>query len=265
MKKILFSILCMMVSGIVTAQTFYYVSPEGKDKNPGTIKAPFKTIEKAQLKARQTKEDVIICLREGVYRLTETLVFTPQDGNAHKNLTIRPYSHEKVVITSGTLLTPEWKPYRNGIMKADIKKGLNMDMLCVDDDIRYQARYPDYDSTAIRFNGVAADATSPERVRKWAHPEDGFLHAMHMHDWGDFQALKTIRFATLPSRTLSLPRRYVHSWKNMNLCYAPTGPSTVEELLFLKEQNTVLSKTAIYIISAATRCFSLTTTDTLPY
>lgn len=186
MKKILFSILCMMVSGIVTAQTFYYVSPEGKDKNPGTIKAPFKTIEKAQLKARQTKEDVIICLREGVYRLTETLVFTPQDGNAHKSLTIRPYSHEKVVITSGTLLTPKWKPYRNGIMKADIKKGLNMDMLCVDDDIRYQARYPDYDSTAIRFNGVAADATSPERVRKWAHPEDGFLHAMHMHDWGDF-------------------------------------------------------------------------------
>lgn len=69
-----------MISGIVTAQTFYYVSPEGKDKNPGTIKAPFKTIEKAQLKARQTKEDVIICLREGVYRLTETLVFTPQDG-----------------------------------------------------------------------------------------------------------------------------------------------------------------------------------------
>ena len=61
-------------------------------------------------------------------------------------------------ITSGTLLTPEWKPYRNGILKADIRKGLNMDMLCVDDDIRYQARYPDYDSTAIRFNGVAADA-----------------------------------------------------------------------------------------------------------
>ena len=50
-----------------------------------------------------------------------------------------------------------------------------MDMLCFNDQIGCQARYPNYDSTAIRFNGVSADATSPERVKTWAHPETGFL------------------------------------------------------------------------------------------
>lgn len=186
MKKLVISLLCMASFGILGAQTVYYVSPDGKDKNPGTFKSPFKTIEKARLQARQTPNDVTIYLREGVYRLEVPLVFTPEDGHAGKSLTIRPYQQERAVITSGALLTPDWKPYRNGIMQTSVEKGLYMDMLCFNDQIGCQARYPNYDSTAIRFNGVSADATSPERVKTWAHPETGFLHAMHMHDWGDF-------------------------------------------------------------------------------
>ena len=47
------------------------------------------------------------------------------------------------------------------------------------------ARYPNYHPAARPYGGTAADAVSPARVRKWLHPEDGFLHALHVATWGD--------------------------------------------------------------------------------
>lgn len=59
-------------------------------------------------------------------------------------------------------------------------------MLLSNGNIRHMARYPNFDSTAVRFNGTSADATAPRRVKSWKHPEGGYLHAMHISDWGDF-------------------------------------------------------------------------------
>lgn len=47
-------------------------------------------------------------------------------------------------------------------------------------------RFPNFDSTAVRFYGVSADATSSSRVKNWKNPVGGYLHAMHWSDWGDF-------------------------------------------------------------------------------
>ena len=71
-------------------------------------------------------------------------------------------------------------------MQAKIDDGVVMDMLVVNGEIRHMARFPNFDADAVRFNGTSAEATSPERVMKWKHPETGFLHAMHQSDWGDF-------------------------------------------------------------------------------
>jgi hypothetical protein len=71
-------------------------------------------------------------------------------------------------------------------MKAKVTPTISIDMLLVNGKIRHMARYPNFDSTAIRFNGTSADATSPERVMYWKNPSGGFLHAMHVSDWGDF-------------------------------------------------------------------------------
>jgi len=57
------------------AQTTYFVSPNGSDKNIGTEKAPFKSIEAAQDKAREQKGEVTIYLRGGEYRLNKTIIF----------------------------------------------------------------------------------------------------------------------------------------------------------------------------------------------
>ncbi len=188
MKNIIHLLLLFLMSmGVeLSAQTNYYVSFYGNDKNDGSFKAPFRTIEKAQHKARETSGEVIISLRRGEYRLSKPLLFTPEDGNDNKSLTLRAYSDEPVVISGSVLLETAWEPFRDGIMQATVNTNLAIDMLLVNGEIRHQARFPNFDSTAVRFYGVSSDATSPSRVKQWKNPAGGYLHAMHIADWGDF-------------------------------------------------------------------------------
>ena len=187
MKKVFLGLLILLeICFDLSAQTAYYVSSDGNDKNDGSLKKPVRTIEQAQLKARETKGETTIYLREGMYRLTRPIVFTHEDGNESKQLLLRSYQGERVVVSGGAQLSPNWEPYRDGIMKAKIKAPELMDLLVVNGSIRHLARYPNYDASAVRFNGTSADATSPERVKTWKNPAGGFLHAMHSHDWGDF-------------------------------------------------------------------------------
>ena len=188
-KKILFGVilLCYCAFSVaLSAQTVYYVSPKGKDSNKGTEKAPFKNIEKAQLEARKVTGNTVIYLRQGDYRLKNTLIFTSEDGNDTKQLVIEGYPGEKAVINGATLISPTWEGYRDGIMKAKLQIDFPVDMLTVNGEIRFMARFPNFDPNAVRFNGTSADATSKERVKTWKNPAGAFLHAMHASDWGDF-------------------------------------------------------------------------------
>ena len=54
----------------------WYVSPEGRDSNPGTLARPFATILRAQEEARKTRRDggpITITIRGGTYELPDTL------------------------------------------------------------------------------------------------------------------------------------------------------------------------------------------------
>lgn len=70
-------------------------------------------------------------------------------------------------------------------MKSSVKESVIMDQLFVNGSYRPMARYPNFDSTAVRFNGTSAQATSTERIKKWKAPKGGYLHVMHASDWGD--------------------------------------------------------------------------------
>lgn len=168
------------------AQTTYFVSPEGQNDNNGTQQFPFKTIGKAKEVACRTEGDVTVYMRNGIYRLTEPLMFTTDDCLTFNTLTICSYPGENVIISGGIRLSPDWKSHTKDILKAKITPAVDIDMLIVNGEIRHLARYPNYDPTAVRFNGTSADATSPERVKRWKNPMGGYLHAMHAHDWGDF-------------------------------------------------------------------------------
>lgn len=190
MKKFIYPFLFIAVFGhtaLLSAQTNYFVASNGKDTNKGTLQSPFHSLEKAQAEARKAKGEVTLYIRQGQYSLSKPIIFTSQDGNASKHLTIRSFPGERAVITGGVPLKLSWKPYKDGIKKAVVEnRSLLFDMLVINGAIRPMARYPNYDSTAVRFNGTSEEATSPVRVKSWKAPAGGYLHAMHAHDWGDF-------------------------------------------------------------------------------
>ena len=178
-------LLCFVRTNYAYSQAQYFVSPNGKDTGKGDIDSPFLSIEKAKQESRKQNGITTIYLREGVYRLEQPLVLTSEDGNGEKQLTICAYPEEKVIITSGVTLHPNWEHYKKNIMKSSVKESAIMDQLFVNGSYRPMARYPNFDSTAVRFNGTSAQATSTERIKKWKAPKGGYLHVMHASDWGD--------------------------------------------------------------------------------
>ena len=175
-------LLCFVRTNYAYSQAQYFVSPNGKDTGKGDIDSPFLSIEKAKQESRKQNGITTIYLREGVYRLEQPLVLTSEDGNGEKQLIICAYPEEKVIITSGVTLHPNWEHYKKNIMKSSVKESVIMDQLFVNGSYRPMARYP---STAVRFNGPSAQATSTERIKKWKAPKGGYLHVMHASDWGD--------------------------------------------------------------------------------
>ena len=185
MRNLMLACFCFSAA-LLQAQTAFFVSADGKDSNKGTIKRPFRTIEKALEAARSEKGEITLYLREGVYRLSAPLILTASDGNSEKKLTLTSFPNEKATISGGVLLNLDWQPYERGIWQAKVNQDVEIDMLLVNGEIRHMARYPNYDEQAVRFHGTSSQATAPERVKGWKHPETGFLHAMHNSDWGDF-------------------------------------------------------------------------------
>lgn len=178
----------------VSASTFggeIHVSTTGSDSNPGTKSEPLKTLAAAQQGVRKLKTTdrgtITVLLARGTWYLPETLVLTAEDsGTKDAPVTYAAVEGEKVVLSGGQKVNLDWKPYKEGIMQAKVPDGFTSDQLFVNGQRRQMARYPNYDPTAQYFNGFSADCIGPARVRKWADPTGGFLHAMHRSLWGDF-------------------------------------------------------------------------------
>jgi hypothetical protein len=172
----------------MTQAASYYVAPKGIDSNPGTLKKPFATIERAQQVSRgeSKRRAVSVFLREGTYYLPKTLVFTAEDSGA-KGAPVVYQAHEKErpVVSGGFQLENlDWKPYTNGIMQARVPAGFTSDQFFVNGERQPMARYPNFNPEERIFNGFAADAFSPERAARWKDPAGGFMHAMQAAEWG---------------------------------------------------------------------------------
>lgn len=174
-------------AGIVDGCIF--VSPDGHDGNPGTAALPLRTFRAAQLTARELKKkisgELSVYFRAGTYYLPETIVFTPEDsGKQNAPITYLPYPGERVILSGGNRIEPAWTPYRDGIMQTAVPPGTDTDQLFVNGQRQILARYPNYDPNAKYLNGWAADAISPERVKRWADPSGGYIHALQEFLWG---------------------------------------------------------------------------------
>lgn len=196
MKRVLriFALLTLLGSlstGCDRPELVFFVSPSGSDTNPGTQEQPFATLGKAHglAKYQAGKQPVTICLREGTYYLSEPVVIAgPQSGKPKYPLRYTAYPGEKAVVSGARRLQGlHWEPYRDGILQAKITDSLTFDQLYLDGRLQSMARYPNYDSTVRHYHGYSADALSPARVKRWADPQGGYVHALHVAEWGGYQ------------------------------------------------------------------------------
>ena len=142
-----------------------YVSPEGKDSNPGTLQHPFQTVERARdairaLRRKQgTPQPVTVYLREGTYTLPSPLIFRPEDGgSAAGPVTYRAYKNERPLISGGKVVTG-WKSSRRGGKEI------------------WTAELPAVKSGTLFFRELWADGQRRNRAR---HPNTGYrkVHAV---------------------------------------------------------------------------------------
>ncbi|TDE11148.1 right-handed parallel beta-helix repeat-containing protein [Jiangella asiatica] len=93
----------------------FYVSPDGDDRDAGSVTRPLRTLAGArdavsEFKQRHPKGDITVYLRGGRYQLDQTVVFGPEDsGNAEQTITYAAYPGERPVFSSGELIDG-WRP-----------------------------------------------------------------------------------------------------------------------------------------------------------
>ena len=89
-----------------------YVSPLGKDDNPGTKEKPFNTMKRAQEEVRKLKDkkSVTVYLRGGSYFLSQPVIFTNEDSGAENSPVVyRSYEGEEARIIGGVQIN-NFKP-----------------------------------------------------------------------------------------------------------------------------------------------------------
>ena len=110
-------IICLLMLQTSFAKDIY-VSPKGNDTNNGTLKAPFKTIDKARLAVQKEiqkglTENVQVYLMGGTYVLDETIVFGLKDSpSGDFTVTYQAYKNEKPVLSSGQAVS-NWTLAKN--------------------------------------------------------------------------------------------------------------------------------------------------------
>ncbi|MGJ8650900.1 MAG: signaling protein [Opitutaceae bacterium] len=198
MKKHTSKILCVLFGAMLsTAHAVdIYVSPDGSDANSGLSGHPLSSLAGAQQKARTFagKEAVTVNVADGVYYLPETLAFTSKDsGSERYPVVYKSYNEGGAVLSGGSELKLSWQPYENGIYQAQTPAGLVIDQVFIDGRKQRMARYPNYDAAkkAEPYQGYAADAFSKKRAAGWADPTGGYIHAMHVKQWGGYHYLIT--------------------------------------------------------------------------
>ncbi|WP_083194712.1 right-handed parallel beta-helix repeat-containing protein [Wenyingzhuangia fucanilytica] len=135
MKKQLLIVLTLIIGCLsVVAQTEqvakadFFVSTQGSDSWSGKLEAPnanktdgpFATLEHARIAVRKLKKnnskDILVLIREGVYRLKKTVVFSLEDsGENESTITYAAYPNETPVFSAGKEIN-KWKKVEGGLL-----------------------------------------------------------------------------------------------------------------------------------------------------
>lgn len=145
MKKYVITFGSLLLCFTLQAQIIMYVSPNGKDTNAGTLKKPFRTIQRAKEEVAKLNGDmhgdIVVYLRGGIYPITTTLEFNEKDGGSNGFKVIYRAYHEEQPILSGGEKVEGWQYHEQGIWKASAN-GLNSRQVYVNNQPTIRARTP---------------------------------------------------------------------------------------------------------------------------
>lgn len=166
-----------------------YVSPGGKDTNPGTKAQPLVTLSRAVELARQGGGPARVVVFPGRYALAGTLTLGPADSG----LTIEGVVAKTPVTFSGGRRVLGWKPWQGKILQADLGgldlPDLDFRELYYNGKLMPWARTPNFDPAHPRTGGFLQNAGVAEagtktkflyapgelHPEKWAHPERAWM------------------------------------------------------------------------------------------
>src|SRR3984885_6509061 len=102
----------------VSTKGHIIVSPSGADDAPGSLAHPVRTLDRA-LALSGTPGRSTILLRAGTYELAQPLHIMA----ANAPLRIANYAREEAILSGGTRLQLDWRPYRDGIYQTTVPSG----------------------------------------------------------------------------------------------------------------------------------------------
>jgi hypothetical protein len=139
----------------------------------------------ARLRTTRPAEPITIELGPGTYSPAHSLIINEAlSGTPTAPLTIRPEAGASVILSGGRPLGPlEWERGKKRIWRARVG-GPTFALLWLGGRRLIRARYPNFDPAVRPLGGYSADATSPQRVAKWANPAGGVIQAIHKNEWG---------------------------------------------------------------------------------
>ena len=134
--------------------TYYFVSVQGDDRNPGTKDAPFRHIQRV---ADIAQPGDVCFVREGVYRET---VRPKNSGRRGDPIRYVAYPGEKVTINGSEVVEGEWSKYKGSIYKTRLD--VECQQLFVDGEMMIEARWPNMtmDQLWERSSWAASDVGS---------------------------------------------------------------------------------------------------------
>ncbi|MFG2060285.1 RICIN domain-containing protein [Micromonospora sp. NPDC048871] len=168
------------------AQATYYVAPDGSDSNPGTITAPFRSLQRARDVVRTTNAsmtgDIQVYLRGGTYPVGSTIEFGASDsGTNGYRISYAAYPGETPVLQGGVQVTG-WTQHSGNIWKAPLDRANKLRSLYVNGKRAFMA------AKTINSAGCHGSYTINAGQADWAW-ESGSQCAGARYSLSDFPAV----------------------------------------------------------------------------
>lgn len=166
----------LLCASTAMAQVTVHVAPGGDDRNPGTQAQPVRSLERAQalVRANNGKDDVIVLIADGTYKLTAPLVFRRADGGLNgKRVEWRAAEGAKPVISSGIEISgfASYDTERR-IYVAATPKGLDTRQIWLNGTLA-ERPWIELRASDVKFGATGFEITNPKYayIAKLARPD----------------------------------------------------------------------------------------------